>query len=176
MQAQTQRAETAVLQQTTLHPALPRISHPTFEYCLNVLFVHTKVLASNVISLHLHLAGKTAGQQEGPLLLSRFQLDLLEQALEIQAHLAASEVDCPQPEVWERFAALWRIPNVSEVPKALGMIIDATDTLAELYESLLPLASQQHDQASSLYLMADHLDVLNSYLGALKDWKMLRFS
>lgn len=147
---------------------LPRVSARTFLHCLTALIVNTKILAGNVISLHLHIAGDTGVQEDTCTLLSRFHLELEGQALALQ-HRVAFFSNIPwQSPVWRGYANLWRIANVDDLPATLLQLRDATDLLTALYETMLPVAATQPDQSASFYLLAEHLVVLNKFYFVLK--------
>ena len=97
------------------------------------------------------------------MLLSRFQLELASQALALQYRAAALSSAPLQPKEWPRYADMWRLGDISDTPASLAQVRDATDMLAALYESMLSTAAAQPDQATSFYLLAEHLVALNKY-------------
>lgn len=170
MKTQTARIEIAVGFVPDMFSARLRIPTHTFLHYLNALYVNTQLLAGNVISLHLHLAERNDWPDEATMLLSRFQLDLVGQTVALQRHIAALRgVPAPSQE-WICYATLWRITEIDDVSTVLTLVLDATDLLMELYESILPTAVQQCDHAVSYYLLAGHLAALNEH------WRGLEYS
>ena len=151
------------------HPFKPT-SHlsPYFRSLFERLVRHTQVLATNVVSLHLHLAGQDKCPDDAPMYLSRLQLDLVEQTTTLRHHIGLLR-GIPAPiQEWICYSELWRLPETAEAPAALTLLRDATDSLMELYESMLPWAAKQCDHAVSYYLLAGHLATLNNHWQALR--------
>lgn len=73
MQVQTIRVENAILQAPSMPMLMRRPSPRTFVHCLHALFVNTKILAANVVSMHLYVAERAEFEDDTPTLLS--QLD-----------------------------------------------------------------------------------------------------
>lgn len=170
MKTQTSRIEIAVGFVPDMFSTRPRIPTRTFIHCLNALYVNTQVLTGNVISLHLHLAERNDWSGGTTMLLSRFQLDLVGQTAALQRHIAALRGAPAPSQEWICYAALWRITEIDDVSTVLRLLLDATDLLMELYESILPTAVQQCDHAVSYYLLAGHLAALNEH------WRGLEYS
>lgn len=168
MQAQSSRVEIATIFVASIPSSKPRISPRTFVHCLNALYVNTQVLATNVVSLHLHLAGQDKCPDDAPMHLSRLQLDLVEQTTTLRHHIGLLR-GIPAPiQEWICYSELWRLPETAEAPAALALLRDATDSLMELYESMLPWAAKQCDHAVSYYLLAGHLATLSEHWQALR--------
>ena len=167
MLSQITRVKSRTFPTGTPATRLTHVSTRTFLHCLTALIVNTKVLAGNVISLHLHLA-KSAGQDENSKLLSRFSLELEGQAVALQYRMALLSNMPLQSQTWMGYANLWRIANLEDLPAALRQLRDNTDLLTALYESMLPAAATQSDQAASFYLLAEHLVGLNEFYWALQ--------
>lgn len=170
MKTQTSRIEIAVGFVPDMFFARRHIPARTFLHCLNALYVNTQVLAGNVISFHLHLAERNDWSDEATMLLSRFQLDLVGQTVALQRHIVALRGAPAPPQEWVCYAALWRITEIDDVSTVLTLLLDATDLLMELYESILPTAVQRCDHAVSYYLLAGHLAALNEH------WRGLEYS
>ena len=167
MQVQTTRVENAILQAPSM-PPMRRLSPRTFVHCLHALFVNTKVLAANVVSMHLYVAERAEFEDDTPTLLSQFHLELVGQAVVLQRR-ATQLFGAPlQPQEWVCYADIWRIAEVSDVQSSITQLLNAADVLAGLYESMLPTAAAQPDQATSFYLLAEHLVILNEYCLALE--------
>lgn len=168
MQAQSSRVEIATIFVASIPSSQPRISPRTFVHCLNALYVNTQLLATNVVSLHLHLADQDKCPDDAPMHLSRLQLDLVEQTTTLRHHIGLLR-GIPAPiQEWICYSELWRLPETAEAPAALTLLRDATDSLMELYESMLPWAAKQCDHAVSYYLLAGHLATLNEHWQALR--------
>lgn len=168
MQTQPTRSEFGILVLPLIPQTFRYISPRTFVHCLHALFVNTKVLAANVVSLHLHVAEDAALQDDTPKLLSQFQLELGSQSVALQWQVALLSGAPLQPQEWVCYADIWRIADLGDIPRSLEQLRDATDLLAGLYEIMLPSAATQSDQATSFYLLAEHLVVLNEYYLALE--------
>ncbi|HRI59403.1 MAG TPA: hypothetical protein PK228_06760 [Saprospiraceae bacterium] len=168
MQAQAFQVKIPVAQSPSITSMRPHISPRTFVHCLNALYVNTQVLAANVVSLHLSLAGQDKCPDATLILLSRLQLDLVEQTTALRRHIGLFRgVPAPVQE-WICYAELWRIPEVADLPTTSTLLLNATDLLMDLYESMLPAASGQYDRAVSYYLLAGHLVALNEHWQALE--------
>lgn len=167
MQSASPRVEIAASHMPMTHSTHPRISPRTFVHCLNALYVNTQVLASNVVSLHLHMAGQDEFLHDAPVLLSRMQLDLVEQGAALRHQISLLRGSPAAEQEWIYYAKLWRISQSSDGLTALVTLREGTDLLMELYESMLPLAAEQRDQAISYYLLAGHLANLNEHWLAL---------
>jgi hypothetical protein len=138
-----------------------------FSYHLKGLLVNTEVLMANVISMHIYISGRI-NQNNEALVLSNFHIELAGQTTALRYHIAGL-CDVPAlPQEWLCYADLWRIADITDIPKSLSRLADETDKLTALYERILPISTTQTDQATSLFLMADHLSVLNSYFGTLQ--------
>ena len=168
MQMQHTHSEVGILVLPLMPQTFRHISPRTFVHCLNALYVTTKVLTANVVSLHLHVAERTDLQDDTPILLSQFQLDLRSQSVALQRQVAQFSGAPLQPQERIYYADIWRISDLDNTPISLAQLRDATDLLAGLYERLLPTAATQSDQATSFYLLAEHLVALNEYCVALE--------
>ncbi|MDX2281556.1 MAG: hypothetical protein NW218_18355 [Saprospiraceae bacterium] len=168
MQTQLIRSEVGSLVLPLMPQTFRHISPRTFVHCLHALFVNTKVLIDNVVSLHLHIAEHDEPHDDTPILLSQFQLELRSQGVALQRQIAFLSGTPLQPQEWIFYADIWRISDLSNTPLSLAQLRDATDLLAGLYERLLPTAASLSDQATSFYLLAEHLVALNEYCLALE--------
>ncbi len=173
MQIQTSRIGIAPMQPGEMPLKQQSIPPDSFVHRMNVLYVNTRVLAANVLSLHLHVAGQENFSDSVAMLLSRFQLDLADQANALQLQIGMIRgVPAPARE-WVCYAELWRIPEIRDVPAGLARVLDATDLLMELHEYLLPTAAGLCDHAVSYYLLAGHLTVLNEHWHCIRSLKVL---
>ena len=168
MQTQLIRSEVGTLVLPLIPQTFRHISPRTFVHCLHALYVNTKVLTANVISLYLHVVDRDDIKEDIPNLLSQFQLEMWSQCVELQKQVVQFSGAPLQPQEWIFYADIWRIPDLGDIPVSIAQLRDATDSLAGLYECLLPTAATQSDQATSFYLLAEHLVVLNEYCLALE--------
>jgi hypothetical protein len=168
MQTQLIRSEVGTLVLPLMPQTFRHISPRTFVHCLHALFVNTKVLTDNVVSLHLHIAEHDESHDDIPILLSQFQLELRSQGVALQRQVAFLSGTPLQPQEWACYADVWQITDISDTPRSLAQLRNATDLLARLYELMLPTAATQSDQATSFYLLAEHLVALNEYCLALE--------
>lgn len=168
MKTQTSRIEIAVGFVPDMFSTRSRIPMHTFMHCLNALYVNTQVLTGNVISLHLHMAERNDRSDGATMLLSRFQLDLVEHTVALQRHIATLRGAPAPSQEWVCYAALWRITEIDDVSTVLTLLLNATDLLMELYENILPTAVRQCDHAVSYYLLAGHLAALNEHWRGLE--------
>lgn len=166
-QVEIARNPISVLQISSTSMTTPRVSPRTFLHCLNALFVNTQVLAANVISLHLYAAGQEERQEESNLL-SHFHLELEGQTFMLRQYIEGLYSAPVLSQEWVCYADLWCIADVKDVPNALLRLAQETDFLAALYERILPISAAQPDQSISLYLLAEHLGILNSYFKILQ--------
>jgi|GEM_PF-1569742 len=163
MHIQNSPLEVAVLRIPQMPLQHPKISERTFVHCLNALFVNTKILTGNVISLHLCMASRTNGQDYIPALLSSFQLELVGHTVEIERELAARHTTPAAFYEWSAYSDLRRIPDIKNVKAGLVQLRDATDGLSMLYESILSIALEQQDQWQTFYLLANQLVSFHAY-------------
>ena len=61
------------------------------------------------------------------------------------------------------YAYLWHFKDIGDTPAALSRLKETTNYLAGLYESVLPAAAVQPDQATSFYMLAGHLITLDAF-------------
>ncbi len=168
MQTKTKLSATSIFKLPTSTASIQDSVPTPFKHCVNALFVQTKVLASNVLSLHHHIAANTFVPIEIPTALSDFHLDLLGQALALQRYAGRMQGTDLQAEEWSDYADLWRLEDMGNVPAALARLQTASDKLASTYENTLPMAAIQPDQSTSFYMLAEHLNALDGYFLALE--------
>lgn len=164
MPTQTYRNKNATPSETALRPHIPS---RVLVQSLKNLYAKNQMLTAYVTSLHLQTAKTGNRWDDLPALLSRFQLDLVEQAIELQ-HYSEMERPLPEPHPngWTT-ARMERLPDPAKAKKAIGLLLDSTDLLMESYEKALPVAEAQHDHAVLFYLLAGHLVALNGHWQAL---------
>ena len=119
MQTQPSHTEVGILVLPLMPRAFRHISPRTFVHCLHALFVNTKVLTSNVISLHLHIAERVDLQDNTPILLSQFQLELGSQSVALQRQAALFSCTPLQPQDWVCYADIWQISDLGNTPVSL---------------------------------------------------------
>ena len=168
MQTQPTRSEVGILTLPLMPQSFRHISPRTFLHCIHALIVNTKVMTDNVVSLHLQVAEHDGSHENTPILLSQFQLELRSQDVALQRQVALLSGTPLQPQEWVCYADIWRIANIADTPRSLAQLRDATDLLAGLYELMLPSAATLSDQATSFYMLAEHLVILNEYVLALE--------
>jgi hypothetical protein len=141
-------------------------SSASYAQDLNTLYIHTRILANNVVSLYLHLAA--CRQNDLTSLLSKFQVDLFSQAEALQQELSVMGIETLPQENWGDHAALWRISDMGNQAAAVNSLIEASNELSEKYEQLIPEAMKRTDHAVSFYMLANHQSAISKYMHLLE--------
>ena len=144
------------------HIAQEPVLSSDFAQGMNTLYVQTRILANNVVSLFLHLA--TDRQNDTTSLLSRFQVSLFSQLDALQQELQILGIEPASEDSWARFAAIWRISDVNNKSASIQNLIEATNELSAQYEALIPEAMRRTDSDVAFYMLANHQSSLSRFL------------